>query len=165
MDLTTGDYVDIRLQMPSGQDFIVLSKKMIEIPVVQGMDSVDTIWMSLSEEEILTMSCAIVEAYRINGSKLYATKYTDPGMQQAIIPTYPINAETIKLIEEDPNITELAKKGLGNRYSVTLRNDYINEELRKPENTEANVTNKMNESITKTQEDRQKYLESLSGGY
>ena len=32
IDLTTGDYIDIRLMLPNGQDFIVVSKKEVEIP-------------------------------------------------------------------------------------------------------------------------------------
>ena len=75
VDLTTGDYVDIRVQLPTGQDFIVLSKKLVEIPIISGMESEETIWLNLSEDEILSMACAIVEAYRINGTKIYATKY------------------------------------------------------------------------------------------
>lgn len=162
MDLVTGDYIDIRLQLPSGQDFIVISKKMVDIPMVDGMDSIDTIWMQLSEDEILAMSCAIVEAYRINGSKLYATKYTDPGMQEAATPTYPINYETKELILANPNVTEVAMNSLRARYNASLRNDYINKELEKEGNSVDNVTDKMNQSITKTQEEREKYLESLS---
>ena len=162
MDLATGDYVDIRLQLPSGQDFIVVSKKSVEIPIVQGMDSTDTVWMQLSEDEILSMSCAIVEAYRINGSKLYATKYTDPGMQEAAIPTYPINAETVAIIQADPNVTETAMNNLRARYNASLRNEYINNELQKDGNSESNIPGKINESITKTQDQRKQYLEGLA---
>lgn len=167
IDLVTGDYVDIRMQLPTGQDFIVVSKKEVEIPFVEGMDSVDTIWLNLSEDEILSMSCAIVETYRINGTKLYATKYTDPGMQEASIPTYPINAETRDLIIGNPNVTDQAEKALRDRYTETLvniRNNIINKELQKEENASTNVSGKVNESIVKTQEERQNYLESLAVG-
>lgn len=165
-DLTTGDYVDIRLMLPNGQDFIVLSKKMVEFPIVNGMESEETIWLNLPEDEILTMDCAIVEAFRINGSKLYATKYTDPGMQEAAIPTYPISAETYELIKADPNVAERAEQELLKRYTqefINIRNETINQELSKDENSEANVPGKMNESIVKTQEERRKYLQSLGG--
>ena len=162
IDLATGEYIDIRLQLPTGQDFIVVSKKTVEIPILNDMDSLNTIKLDLSEDEILAMSCAMVEAYRINGSKLYATKYVEAGMQDAAIPTYPINAETVALIQADPNVTAKAMENLRNRYNAALRNDYINKELQKEENSMENVTNKMNESITKTQEERQEYLESLA---
>ncbi len=166
-DLTSGDYVDIRAMLPNGQDFIVVSKKAVEIPVIDGMDSENTIWINLSEDEILSMSCAIVEAYRINGTKLYATKYTDPGMQDAAVPTYPLNAETVALIQADPNVTNTAEQKLRERYTealVNIRNNTVNKELEKEENSETNVPGKMNESIVKTQEERKKYLQSLANG-
>jgi len=166
-DLTTGDYIDIRVLLPNGQDFIVVSKKVVEMPVINGMESENTIWVNLSEDEILSMSCAIVEAYRINGSKIYATKYTDPGMQEAATPTYPLNAETVALIQADPNVTKAAQKSLRERYTeafVNIRNNTVNKELEKEENGETNVPDKMNESIVKSQEERKKYLESLVNG-
>lgn len=167
VDLTTGDYVDIRVQFPNGQDFIVVSKKMVEIPIIEGMESDETIWLNLSEDEILSMSCAIVEAYRINGTKIYATKYTEPGIQDAAEPTYPLSAEIVSLIQADPNVTNTAENALRARYTETLvniRNNTINQQLQKEENSESNVSNKINESIVKTQEERKQYLQSLSNG-
>lgn len=163
-DLTTGDYIDVRIQLPSGQDFIVVSKKVVELPIIDGMESESTLWLNLSEDEILSMSCAIVESYRINGSKLYATKYTDPGMQEAAIPTYPLSAEIVSLIKSDPNVTNTAENALIERYTqemVNIRNNYINSEL---ENSSSDVSGKVNESIVKTQEERKRYLQSLANG-
>ena len=138
---------------------------MVEIPVIDGMESENVIWVNLSEDEILSMSCAIVEAYRINGSKLYATRYTDPGMQEAATPTYPLSAETVTLIQSDPNVTNNAQRSLRERYTeamINIRNNNINSELQKPDNSSTNVPEKMNESIVKTQEERKKYLQSLA---
>ena len=129
MDLTTGDYIDVRLMLPSGQDYIVVAKKEVEIPVVGGVDSEDTIWINMSEDEILHMSCAIYDAYRVNGAKLYVTKYTEAGMQEAATPTYPVNESTSRLLESDPNILEKAMQEIRARYSnnnssVIVRNAY-----------------------------------------
>lgn len=165
IDLVTGDYIDIRVQFPNGQDFIVISKKMVEIPIIEGMDSEQTIWLNLSEDEILSMSCAIVEAYRINGTRIYATKYTDPGMQKAAEPTYPLSAEIVALIESDPNVANAAEAALKKRYNdalINIRNNSINPQLNKEENKVENMYDKMNESIVKTQEERKKYLQSLT---
>ena len=60
--LTTDDYIDIRLRMPSGLDYVIVSKKKVEVPVIDGVESVNTIWVKLTEEETLAMSNAIVEA-------------------------------------------------------------------------------------------------------
>ena len=167
IDLTTGDYIDIRLMLPSGQDYIVVSKKEVEIPVIGGVDSEDTVWVNLSEDEILHMSCAIIDAYQINGAKLYATKYTEPGMQAAATPTYPINESTSRLLENDPNILERAMQELSARYrdnnSATLRNEYINSAINaQADQTQTNIQTNMQESITNSQNSRREYLDSLS---
>ena len=164
MDLITGDYVDIRLLLPSGQDFIVVSKKKVEIPMVGGVDSKDTISMELAEEEILSMSNAIVEAYMINGSKLYAAKYTDAGNQEAAKPTYPVNGEVARLIENDSNIVEKALNELRNRYNRDIRENYINSAINSQEDAKGNEQTKMQESITNSQSTREEYLQSLTGG-
>ena len=96
------------------------------------MDSIDTIWANLSEEEILHMSCAIIEAAKIPGSKIYANKYTDPGMQKAATPTYIVNSETLTQLRNDPNILEKSMNEIASRYSgegsVAIRNN-INGQL------------------------------------
>ena len=164
MDLMTGDYVDIRLMLPNGQDYIVISKKEIEVPIVDGTSySVDTIWMNLTEDEILTMANAIVEAYMIDGSKLYATKYTDAGMQETAIATYIPSNEVINLMNSDTNIQTTAKNALAERYSKVRdrRNDI---EGQMDETSKDKVPSGMNESIQSTQEERKTYLQSLMSG-
>ena len=166
MDLVTGDYVDIRLMLPTGQDYIVISKKEVEVPNIGGEDSTDTIWLKLNEGEILTVSSAIVDAYRVIGSKLYATKYTEAGMQKAATPTYIATAETINLINKDPNILAKASSELNKRYNdigyQDIRNNYLNRAAESAgEEGENNLKSQMEESIQNTQDTRKKYLDSL----
>lgn len=84
-NLQEGDVVDVRFIHPSLPDFIVLSKKKVE------KADVDTIWLKLSESEIILLSSATLESYLIKGSKMYVSIYTDPGIQEASKITYPIN--------------------------------------------------------------------------
>ena len=165
IDLTTGDYVDIRMQLPNGQDFIVISKKRVNIPDVNGEYLTDTIQMNMSEDEILSLSCAIVEAYKIDGTKLYATKYTDAGIQQSSNPTYVVNNEVARLMDSDSNIVDKAKNALYARYNSnnlkSMREQYINGTLSQSGNEDGYKT-KAQESITSTKESRQKYLQSLT---
>ena len=168
IDIVTGDYVDIRLMLPSGQDYIVVSKKEVEVPNVNGVDNEDTIWINLSEDEILHMSCAIIDAYQITGSKLYATKYTEAGMQKAATTTYPLNESTTKLLQSDPNVLTKAMNEIRTRYAATggptLRNDYINAVINKQgEQAQTNLETNMQESITNSKNSRKQYLDSLSG--
>lgn len=122
--LKAGDYVDIRFRLPDGRDYIVLSKKYIEQTTAKA------IWIDVSEIDILTMNSAIVESYYITGSKLYATIYTDPGMQEAVTPTYTVNNEVLALIADEPNILAEAKQDLANRWLANERNNingYVNQ--------------------------------------
>ena len=168
MDLATGDYIDIRVMFPNGQDFIVVSKKEVEIPQVSGVDSEDTIWVNLSEDEILHMSCAIIDSAQVKGAKLYATKYTEAGMQKAATPTYPINESTSKLLQSDPNVLQKAMDELSQRYQKgglpDLRNNSINSVINiQGEQATSNLETKMEESITNSKNSRKEYLDSLSG--
>ena len=169
-DLLTGDYIDIRFMLPNGQDFIVVSKKEVTVPVVGGSYLADTIKIKLSEEEILAMSSAIVEAYKMEGSKLHVTKYTEAGLQDSATPTYVVNDEVANLIESDPNIVTEALNALRTRYNNNngqlkkLRNQYINSSLSTYGDNDK-LPDKMQESITSTKEAREEYLQSLNGGY
>ena len=162
--LQTGEYIDIRLRMPDGRNVIVVSHKEVTIPNLVGVDSENCIWMDLTEEEILMMSCAIVESYKMNGAKLYATRYVEPGIQEAATVTYVPNDETRALIERDPNIVQEAKNEL-----LTVLNS--NNALVRPginsavNNGDAadNVIEKTEDEITSLKEERELYIESIAG--
>ncbi len=156
--LESGDYVDIRLRMPSGEDYIVLSKKCVEDA------SADTIWIKVSEDEILTMSNAIVEAYIMNGSLLYVTTYSDSGMQDKATPTYIAKNSVINLMNSNPNITQEAKNALAARYTEAARGqrDIINQATNSYTNDAlTNVEDKIEEEVQKQKEARQSYVDSL----
>lgn len=158
--LEVGAYVDIRLRLANGQDYIVISKKRV------NNITEDTIWMNLYEEEILAMSNAIVEAYKMTGAKLYATTYVEPGNQGSATPTYMPSAEVINLINSDKNITEEAKRGLAERYTAELRtrreND-INSQLNQyREEGKANLETSVEQEITNSKEARKEYIDLLN---
>lgn len=161
-NLEAEQYIDIRLTFPNGQDYIVVSKKRV-IDATQ-----DTVWIKLSEEEILTMSNAIVEAFTATGSKLYATTYVEPGNQTVATPTYPVKREVLDLINTDPNVVTVARNALWARYNASNgdqhRNNDINSQLNQyGSQTLTNIETKVQESIRKQQEARQSYLDELNG--
>ncbi len=111
--LGAGDFVDIRVSFPGGQDYIVMSKKKVE-----HLES-GTIWHELNEDELMTMSSAIVDAY-VNDAYLYAIAYVDPYMQQKAVVNYPINRIVDELMDRDPNIVKRATGELERRERVRL---------------------------------------------
>ena len=129
--------------------------------------------LGLTEEETINMSCAIIDAFKIKGSKLYVDKYAEPGMQEAATPTYPVNYDVLQLINGNPNMVEEARNALWNRYNATdssgvqtqaeQRNNVIDATINEdPEQSQSNYESNMEESITNSITTRQEYLEGLS---
>ena len=157
--IATGDFIDIRLRMPDGHDYIVVSKKKVEIPTINGIDSLNTIWVKLTEDETILMSNAIVEAYQMEGALLYTTKYVEPGMQQNATPTYVPSAEVLNLITQNPNIEQEAKQAIYSRYNgdaAGIRNN-INSELNSVDSDtrKSNTTSGVSTETQTTKEQRQ----------
>lgn len=161
--IESGKYIDVRLRLPSGGDYIVVSHKKIEIPTIDEIDSINTAWLELSETEILTLNCAIVESYKIQGSLLYITEYIEPGLQEDATVSYTPNNEVYDLIQKDPNCVQTAVAEIVARNRALSRNP-INSNLNKNSETlSESVITKTEDEIRKTQEERQKYLDSLGG--
>ena len=161
--LSTGEYIDIRIRTPEGRDLLVISKKEVTIPeYADGTISSTSFWMNLSEEETLMMSCAIVESYEMNGARLYATRYVEPGMQNQLTTTYVPSAEVEALIERDPNIVQEAKNALN--QLIDSNRDLVRPGIENATNHEDaadNVSEKTQEEITTMQDEREQYVESL----
>lgn len=158
--LEADDYVDIRLRLPSGEDYIVVSKKR-----VLDADEI-TMWTKLSEDEILTLSNAIVEAYQIDGALLYATTYVEPGIQPAASVTYVPTVSVSQLINSNPNVVQKAKEELAKRYNNSTlysgRTNIINPAVgAEGEQAQVNVSTGTATSIEAQKESRSNYIKEL----
>lgn len=115
--LSVGDYVDVRLTAPSGQNYIVLAKK--QIMSLQNT----TVGMYLTEDEILMMTGAIIDSYIMKASNLNVVQYVEAGIQQASTPTYSVNADVYQLIQANSqkgiNIEDYGK--INDSYNANLR--------------------------------------------
>ena len=160
------DYIDVRLRLPNGLDYIVVSKKRVEIPQINGVDSENTIWIKLTEDETLAMSNAIVEAYKLEGAVLYTAKYVEPGTQEKATPTYIQSAEVVNLVTQNPNVVQEAKTAMYNRYQqFTSNRNNINSQLGAVDEDEAKskVTTGTTTEVTTAQDQRKSYLDALAG--
>lgn len=156
--LVNGDYIDIRISLPNGQDYIVLPKKK-----VLGTNE-STIWLKVSEEEILTLNNAIVEAYTITGSKLYAIQYVEPGLQDKSISTYTVSAAVLNLINTNPNITEEAKQNLWAKYNSETRVNYFEAAIApNSDNQGSLVSAGVATEVESIKASREEFVESLEG--
>lgn len=155
--LAEGDFIDIRLQLPNGADYIVVSKKQVQ------ECNASTIWLNMNEEEIELMSNAIIEYYIMKGSKLYASVYTEPGIQTASVGTYVPNSSVSTLISSNPNIKNYINQ---ERYSDALkaiRNNNITSSLNQySEDAIKNIEENMQEEIKTLKQTRESYFGALN---
>ena len=154
--LRVGDYIDVRFTMPSGQNYIVVSKK--QVKSIQNT----TITLHLTEDEILMMSSAIIESYIMKASNLQVIQYVQAGIQESSTPTYVVNSDVYQLImsnsQKGINIEDYGK--INDSNNPTLR-QIIEEELAEYIGTE--LTN-IQSGIDKEKETAiELYLSGLEG--
>lgn len=134
-----GDYVDIRISFANGADFILLSKKQIQDIALPGEEggSENALWLHVSEEEILRLSSAVVDAFLNEGCSIYAVQYIQKS-QNAAVMNYKVNDVVEQLIADDPNIVAKAEnvlewelwnelKGEGNSLAMEASGGYEEE--------------------------------------
>jgi len=112
-NLKPNQYIDVRIGFPTGEDFVLLSKKKVQ--ELSGT----VVWLELNEMDILQTSSAIIDAY-LQGARLYALPYIEPGLQEAAVVNYPANQKVLNLMAVDPNLLETAKIELARALRQTL---------------------------------------------
>lgn len=110
-NIEQGECVDIRILYPDGTDYVVMSKKTVfgTNPEAEGLT------MRISEEELLLMDSAMVDAYLFDGAVIYATAYIERELQSGAEVNYIPSVQAMDLIENDPNITKITS-----RYLLTM---------------------------------------------
>jgi len=154
--IMVGDYIDVRITLSNGQDLIVVSKK--EVKSMIG----DTIGLELTEGEILMMESAIVEAYVMTASKLYAIQYIEPGMQEAATNTYTPTEAVQGLIERNPNLTTEAKTEFQNRFNADIRIWTNADKNSYAASAQTNLETGIQEEIENARAAREAYLSGLT---
>lgn len=105
--LQSGDYVDVRVTYPNGEDYIVVSCKQVEIKGTEqelqnGEISNMQIGMEVTEEEILRLASAYVDTVQYPGTVVYTVAYLDQ-FQPAGTVDYPVNMDVFELLGWNPN--------------------------------------------------------------
>ncbi len=156
--LAVGDYIDIRLTLPNGQDLIVVSKK--EVQSILG----NTIGLEMAEEDILMMESAIVEAYIMSSAKLYVIQYVEPGNQDAAVTTYVPTEAVQALIEADANIVDTARTVLLERFEANSSERSLINSEKNNYSTESkeNLEEGIQEEIDNAKAAREAYLSGLT---
>lgn len=123
-----GDYVDLRFTLPFGQDYIVLTHKR-----VQSIGA-KTIKLFMTEEEQHIYQSVIVDHYlnQKNGSRLYLTKYVEPGVQKKATTYYAASDAVKTMMLADPNIVSKAEIKIKSAFRPAIDgalNQFIDESV------------------------------------
>lgn len=124
-EIQAGCYVDVRLKYPDGTDYVVLAKK----NVFSINSANESLTLHVSEEELLMMDSALVDAYLFEGAKLYATEYIERELQAAAKVNYVPSQQSIELIKNDPNIVKIASE-----YLLSPERERVEGRMAKDEN-------------------------------
>lgn len=112
-----GDYVDLRIIIPNGEEYVILNHKRIERLYEQ------TITIFVSEEENTILHSAIADkAMYYDIPVIYLTKYLEPGNSNSLA-FYPVSHDVENFIKWNPNIEDSTRC-----VNPTLR-DHIDEVL------------------------------------
>lgn len=103
--MRVGDYVDLNITLPYGQDYVAIPHKRI-----QSIGD-KTVKMYLTEEEWHTYHSALTDYYLHSqeGIRLYFKKYVEPGIQPKAIPYYAPSDAVRTAMLQDPNIVDKAQ--------------------------------------------------------
>ena len=96
--LEADSYVDVRIQLPMGDDYVGLAHKRV-IQLNSGV-----LKLILNEEEIHIYNSMLVDSIIYPGTQIYAVEYVEGGIQDAAISYYPISSTIYSVAEGDPNL-------------------------------------------------------------
>ena len=114
--LKIGDYVDMRIIMPYGEEYIVLSHMR-----VNGMSD-KTVKFLMTEAQINLYQSALVDYYlnSAQGVSIYFTKYIEPGVQKPALITYKVSDAIMEAMKKNGNLYATAWASV---YDATTRNE------------------------------------------
>ncbi len=79
-DLRANDFVDIRVTLPTGEDYTVIAGT--EVKALGSSNESNTIFLNVDEEDILRLNSAIIESYISKDAiEVYAIKIVNPSQQ------------------------------------------------------------------------------------
>jgi tetrahydromethanopterin S-methyltransferase subunit G len=129
--IEVGDYVDIRIAFPLGQDYIAMTHK--EVVEING----STLKLIVSQQDFYSYQSMQTDEALYSSTKAYGSTYIEGGMQVAAQQYYPVSLDVLKTMLLDPNIDtsdysdvlkrrEQLEKQLLNSNKVTINDTVTN---------------------------------------
>lgn len=142
--LEAGDYIDLRIVFPDGEDFLVLDKNKVED--ING----NTVKLLVRGSDFHSIESAYSDKALYTSTKLYLTQYLQSKVQESSKRYYPINLEALQAMTIDTNISvSNFKDRIKNREELEIRlaeNDSV-EKAEKYTDGRAEISNKFQEAL------------------
>jgi hypothetical protein len=97
--LEVGDYIDVRISFPLGQDYIALSHKRVD--EING----STVKLIVEQRDFYMYESMKTDIATYQSTKIYGAQYIEAGIQEAATTYYPVNLEVLKTMLLDPNMS------------------------------------------------------------
>ena len=104
LGLIEGDYIDIRMLLPNGEEYVVFS----HLKVDKIVDKIISFKVS-EEENYIVLSMLQDLANYVGSTTFYATRYLNPGKDTDTVAMYPVQHEMENWILFNPNITDTTR--------------------------------------------------------
>jgi len=104
--LKVGSYVDVRISLPLGEDFIAMAHKK-----VYGVNG-SVLKLAVSEEDIHAYNSMLVDSVLYPGTSIYAVEYVQAGAQKPADTYYPVSKNVLAVVQKDPNLISAIKSDI-----------------------------------------------------
>lgn len=105
-------YVDVRISMPMGEDYIAMSHKKVE-QVNSGV-----LKLIVTEEDIMAYNSMLIDSLIYPGTQIYAVEYVEGGVQAEAKTFYPMSKQAIAIAQKNPNLLSAIKEDIIARRSI-----------------------------------------------
>jgi hypothetical protein len=110
--LKEGTYVDVRISLPLGEDFVAIPHKKV------ASINAGVLKLAINETDIHTYNSMLIDALLYPGTSMYAVEYLEGGVQKAADAYYPVSNNILSVAQKDPNLLDAIKSDIMQRRAV-----------------------------------------------
>lgn len=107
--LKEGAFVDVRITLPKGEDFIAMAHK--KVHSISG----GVLKLVVTEKDIHTYNSMLIDSLIYPGTQLYAIEYLEGGIQSGADTYYPLSSNVLAIAQKDPNLLDAIKSDIIHR--------------------------------------------------
>lgn len=153
--LKEGSFVDVRITLPKGEDFIAMAHK--KVHTISG----GVLKLVVTEKDIHTYNSMLIDSLIYPGTTLYAIEYLEGGIQSGADTYYPLSSNVLAIAQKDPNLLDAIKSDIIHRRE-SLETGLVSVDDEEVTRTLERGREKHQESITEAEREFQRRMERMA---